>query len=144
LALRNIDLFALRPEAVIEGEVSAWSGLVEVEFPANLQSIGNVAFKGYVWLAPVRLPWGLDSIRWNVFKDDLAVQQLALGDFRTWPKEAAEMINGGGKLDRLELIGRNLKRIPAAAIERWFADNAVVLGAAFKGGRLGLFEIISE
>jgi hypothetical protein len=54
------------------------------------------------------------------------------------------MIKDGRKLDRLELIGRNLESIPAEEIETWLADNAVVVSAAFKGRRLGRFEIVSE
>jgi hypothetical protein len=42
----------------------------------------------------------------------------------------------------LELIGSDLESIPAAAIERWLADNVVVVSAAFKGRRLGRFEIV--
>jgi hypothetical protein len=55
-ALRSINLSALSPEAEIEERAFAESGLVEVEFPAKLQSIGNRAFEGCAWLASVRLP----------------------------------------------------------------------------------------
>jgi hypothetical protein len=133
------------PEAVIEWSAFKGSGLVEVEFPAKLQWIGDRAFQGCAWLASVRLPRERGTIGEEVFKDCRSLRRLALGDVGTWAEEAAaEMIEGGGKLDRLELIGRNLESIQAAAIERWLADNAVVVSAAFKGRRLGRFKIVSE
>jgi hypothetical protein len=49
LALRSIDLSALSPEAEIVDSVFAWSRLVEVEFPAKLQSLGFSRLR----LAPV-------------------------------------------------------------------------------------------
>jgi hypothetical protein len=142
-ALRSIDLSALSPEAVIGDYAFALSGLVEVEFPVKLQSIGDGAFQGCAWLASVRLPRERGCIGKGVFKDCRSLQRLALGDVGDWPQWVAGMIEGGGKLDRLELIGRNFESIPAPAIVRWLADNAVVASAAFKGRRLGRFEIVS-
>jgi hypothetical protein len=145
-ALRSIDLSSLSPEAEIVDSAFAESGLVEVEveFPAKLQSIGDKAFQGCAWLASVRLPRELGSIGMEMFNDCRSLRRLGLGDVGTWPKDAAEMIDGSGKLNRLELIGRNLKSIPAAAIEMWLADNAVVVSAVFKGRRLGRFEIVPQ
>jgi hypothetical protein len=143
-ALRSIDLSALGREAQIGDWAFEKSGLVEVEFPAKLQLIGYQAFQGCAWLASVRLPRELGRIGEGVFEGCRSLRRLALGDVGTWPEEAAEMIKDVRKLDRLELIGRNFKSIPAAAIERWLADNAVVVSAAFKGRRLGRFEIVSE
>jgi hypothetical protein len=142
--LRRIDLSALTPEAEIERAAFIWSGLVEVEFPAKLRSIGDQASYGCTLLASVRLPRGLGRIGMDVFKDCRSLRRLALGDVGTWSDWVAEMIEGGGKLDRLELIGRNLESIRTEAIETWLADNAVVVSAAFEGQRLGRFGITSE
>jgi hypothetical protein len=122
----------------------AWSGLVEVEFPAKLQLIGEWAFEDCAWLASVRLPRDLGRIGNWVFEGCRSLWWLALGDVGTWPKEAAEIIRYSGKLDRLELVGRNLESIPAEAIATWLADNAVVVSAVFAGRRLGWFKIVSE
>jgi hypothetical protein len=143
-ALRNIDLSVLTSEAEIKTSAFAESGLVEVEFPAKLQSIGDRAFEGCAWLASVRLPRELGRIGREVFNCCHSLRRLALGDVRTWPVDAKVITKCDGKLDRLELIGGNLEDIPAAAIGTWLADDAVVVSSTFAGRRLGQFEIVSE
>jgi hypothetical protein len=72
-----------------------------------------------------------------VFEDCRSLRQLALGDVGTWLGVVAKVITGDGKLDWLELIGRNFEPIPATAIVTWPAGNAVVVSAVCKGRRLG-------
>jgi DMSO reductase anchor subunit len=68
-SLQRIDLSSLSREMEVGSRAFALSGLVEVNFPANLRRIGDEAFSGCASLVSVRLPRELGALGVKVFVD---------------------------------------------------------------------------
>jgi hypothetical protein len=138
-ALHRIDLSSLSPDAEIEEKLFAESGLVEVNFPANLRRIQNEVFRGCASLVSVRLPQELGALGVKVFIGCPSLRVLAVGDVGRWEKPFGLL--GETRLERLELIGRQFNSLPVAAASRWLADQADVVTPSFLGRTLGRFSI---
>jgi hypothetical protein len=138
-ALQRIDLSSLSPDAEIEEKLFAESGLVEVNFPANLRRIQNEVFSGCVSLVSVRLPQELGALGVKVFIGCPSLRVLAVGDVGRWEEPFGLL--GETRLERLELIGRQFNSLPVAAASRWLTDEADVVSASFVGRTLDRFSI---
>jgi hypothetical protein len=138
-SLHHIDLSSLSPDAEIRKGAFAESGLVEVNFPANLRCTGDEAFKGCVSLVSVRLPQELGVLGVKVLVGCTSMRALAIGDVGHWEEPISLL--GERPLERLELIGRQFNNLPVAAASGWLADKANVVSSSFVGRVLGRFPV---
>jgi hypothetical protein len=132
-SLHHINLSSFSPDAEIGEKAFAESGLVEVNFPANLRRIEGEAFKGCVSLVSVRLPQKWGALGRGVFVGCTSLRALAIGDVGRWE----EPISLLGER-RLELIGRQFDNLPDGWRRRRTSSVLPLLGECWVDSRSGL------
>jgi hypothetical protein len=124
-ALRRIDLSCLAAEAVIAHAAFRESGLIEIQLPAKMRSIGHHAFADCDSLVSVRLLQEADVIGSEVFSRCGSLCQLK-------------------GIMRLELIGTRIPSDKVKEIESWLAKGARVVSTRLAGKKFGRFVISGE